>query len=446
MALDAEENAAGTGRERAMRFALLAMVFLFVFTHHRIQGQNDLSRFVAVESLVNRGVFHIDGSRLAQQKQMLRGREVYMLVDRAYNELDGHFYSSKPPVLTLILAAPAALMRALGGEFDLKGSRVFLLTWLVVGGMSACGFYAFRRRAGDMMPPPDADLVTLAALAGTMFLSYSVTMNHHTVTASLILMAFFALGMADGAARAGAGRAAAAGFMMGLAAVTDIGHGFIFSICFALYILVRMRSWRTLLFYAVGGVLPLAVHCAVQYPLWHSILPVQMLPGVGDYPHSYWVRPAAPDSWHVARSRYWLLTLFSMRGLFTLSPVLLVGAAAMAHDIGRLRTEDRGRALAALSVLGGMLFLVGYYSFRAGTNFGGSCFGFRWYIGFTPLLAFYSARGYAMWRERARFRTIFYALAAVSLMYAAIGMRHPWLLMEANGHPAVQVLRALRGI
>ena len=69
----------------------------------------------------------------------------------------------------------------------------------------------------------------------------------------------------------------------------------------------------------------------------------------------------------------------------------------------------------------------------------------RWYIGFMPLLAFYAARAYAMWREDAKFRRIFYVLGAISVIYTLVGMQDPWLLMENNAHPAVQALMLLRG-
>jgi hypothetical protein len=276
-------------------------------------------------------------------------------------------------------------------------------------------------------------------------------MNHHTFTAALVLVSFFLLGMAEASPRAKDGGAAAAGFLMGLAAVTDIGPGVAFSIGFGLYIIFYLRSLRTLLVFGFWSIGPLAVHCVVQYMTFNSILPVQLIGGTKDYPGSYWSHEVGPDTWQIPRTYYWLLTLFSARGLFVLSPILLVGAGALARDIGhvlRLRSADRtqaGRGYAALAVLFGMAFLFFYHSFIAPTNFCGSCFGFRWYIGFTPLLAFYAARGYTWCRATPGRRKVFYVLGVISVMCALVGMQGPWLLMENNPLPPVRILMLLRG-
>ncbi len=458
----------GEGRDeraRSLRFALLVLLFLFAFTHRGILGQNDLSRFVAVDSLVNRAVFHVDGSPHAHMMDRRGGQVYHAMNDLVYNRRDGHLYSSKPPVLTLLLAGVLEVFEGIGAEFSFQGRAAavptFLLTWLVIGGVSAASFYVFRRKAGDLLEGIEADIATVLTLGGTLFLTYSTTMNHHTFTAALILISFFLLGMAEGSPKVSLPKAAAAGFLMGLATVVDIGHGFIFAIMFGLYIVLYLRSLPVLVLFGLGSIPPLAVHCVVQYSLWGSILPVQMIGGTKDYAGAYWKAPIGPDAWDISRCKYWLLTLFSGRGLFVVSPILLVGAAGLARQIadGRKGEADRagrrrfmarpdpraGRAYAALTVLFGILFLVVYYSFFAPTNFAGACFGFRWYIGFTPLVAYYAVTYFARFRRSPRVRTIFYVLGLVSLLFALIGLQSPWRLMENNLHPAVRFLMLLRG-
>ncbi len=239
---------------------------------------------------------------------------------------------------------------------------------------------------------------------------------------------------------------------MGLATVVDVGPGFIFSVFFALYIIFYLHSLFGLACFGLASLPPLGLHCLVQYETFGTILPVQMLAGAKDYAGSYWHAPLEPDSWVIPRARYWLLTLASMRGLFILSPILLVGLAGLIDQIGEQTPGEPaapGRAprpaYGALTVLAAVAFLFVYYSFIAETNFCGSCFGMRWYIGFMPLLAFYAARHYALRRGEPRFRKVFYLLGLISVAYALIGMQAPWVLMEENPHPAVQCLRILRG-
>jgi hypothetical protein len=205
--------------------------------------------------------------------------------------------------------------------------------------------------------------------------------------------------------------------------------------------------------FGVGSILPLAAHCAVQQALWGTILPVQMIGGAGDYPHSYWNAPVGPDTWAVASWKYWVLTLFSTRGLFVLSPILLVGAAELIEDVKaalkagwrRAAGASAGRGYAALTVLFAMVLLIGYYGFLGPRSFGGSCYGFRWYIGFMPLLGWYAAAAFVRRGGEERFRRLFFLFGLISLMFALIGLREPWTLMENNPHPVIQALSILRG-
>lgn len=450
-----ENDAPSITGKNARRLGVIVLVILFIFTHRGILGQNDLSRFVAVDALVNHGVLHIDHSPWTRWMGEEDGEEYHMMNDLAYNERTGHFYSSKPPVLTLILAGVLEPLQALGAEFRFTrphdAKPTFLLTWLVIGSMSAAGFYAFRRVLEDSVPDSEAALVTILALGGTLFPAYSTTMNHHTFTAALILIAFFVLGMHRARREIPPVHAAIAGFLMGLGVTVDSGHGVVFAICFGIYLVFYTHSLPGVLAYGLGAIPPLAVHSVVQYSIWGSILPVQMLSAT-KFKGAYWSHAVGPDTWEIPRWKYWLLTLFSTRGLFTLSPILLVGVAGLAgsvretwHGLRESGGEDSGAGYVGLTVLAGIVILIYQYGFIAGTNFGGSCFGFRWYIGFTPLLSWYAARCYARNRQSRRFRRIFYVLGAISVAYALVGMQEPWLLMEANPHPAVQVLMFLRG-
>ena len=455
--LEAQRSNRPDGPSRAFQFALVLMLFLFAFTHRGIQGQNDLSRFVAIDSLINRGTWQIDESPYVQETVVRDGKR-YRVMNDMVKHPNGHFYSSKPPVLTLIGAGVLKVFQLAGGEFQFDRLHdsipTFMLTWLLVGGLSAGAFYVFRKKAGEWIEDDwEADIVTLLALGATIFLSYSTTLNNHTVAASLVLISLLSIGLAEAKDSVSGTHGAIGGFLMGLALVIDMPAGGAFGLAAGLYILFHQRSWKTLVLFGLGSLPPIALHCAIQYSIWGSVLPVQLMgEGYGHYAGSYWNQPLGPDSWDVPRYKYWLLTLFSTHGIFLTGPVLLVGVAGVAGDILGLRRKDaadddsaRGRRVAALAVAFAILLMIGYYGFFGPTNFGGSCFSFRWYIGFVPVLAFYALRCYARRRDSERFRKIFHVLGLVSLMYALIGMQAPWHLMELNGHPAVRFLMLFRG-
>jgi len=123
----------------------------------------------------------------------------------------------------------------------------------------------------------------------------------------------------------------------------------------------------------------------------------------------------------------------------------LVGRAARAMRADRADEGKAGQGYVALTVLFGVALLCAYFSLLAAANFGGWCFGFRYYVGFAPLLAFYAARAYEEHRGSLRFRILFYLLGLVSLTYALMGARYTWDRMEAIAHPVVKILRVLRG-
>lgn len=77
-----------TPRSRAATLAIVVVFTLVgsLFIHSRAYSSNDASRLAAIESLVERGTWAIDASPFAT-------------VDRI--KVGEHFYSDKPPILSL---------------------------------------------------------------------------------------------------------------------------------------------------------------------------------------------------------------------------------------------------------------------------------------------------------------------------------------------------------
>ncbi len=436
----------------AIYFGLGVLVFLFIFTHRGVQSQNDLSRFVAIGSLINRGTWQLDGAKWAQMRQE-RGGESYMMMTDVKLHPNGHFYSSKPPVLSFIGAGVSRIFQWLGAQIrfgpDSDGKPTFILTWLIVGSLSALTFYAVRRRTGTKMAEPLASVATLLALGGTLFLSYSTTFNNHTIGAALVLLGCFRAGLMEGDKNPEPRHVFFSGLMMGSALVIDVPAGGAFGLMLGLYLLFYVRSWKHFILFGLGSIPPILLHCALQYSIWGTVLPVQLMGGLGGFEGSYWQNPVGADAWVISRWKYWLLTLFSMRGLFVLSPVLLFGVAGLVDRVKEgltsgTDTECR-KAFGALTATFAIIIMIAYYSLEAPDSFGGSCYGMRWYIGFIPVLSWYAIDYFASHKSDEKVRRLFYLLGLISLTYALIGMQDPWLQMELNPHPAVQILQFIRG-
>ncbi|MBS3763016.1 MAG: hypothetical protein KGZ25_06905 [Planctomycetes bacterium] len=456
MGTNGKEESRGVGIEHARRLALFVLLFLFVFTHRGILGQNDLSRFVAVDSIVNRGVFYIDDSGYLQQPSEMGKDGSLFLHNIAYNRQNGHCYTTKSPVLTVLLAGVLNIFRLLGAEFSFQGYRAaiptFVLTWLLIGSLTSLAVYFFRRNVTPWVSGLEADLVVVLSLGGTIYLSYSTTMNHHTFAASLIFISFFILRMPEACVGISPARAATAGLLMSLATVVGWADGLAFSLAFGLYLIFYVRAWRSIAAYCLGAIPLLALHCALQYPIWHTVVPFELIGATGHHAGPYLELSLRQFTWAIPRYKYWLLTLISTQGLFVLSPIVLIGVAGIGdavrgswHGWREGERSDASRGHVALTVVFGIILLVSYYSFFSRRDLGGACFGFRQYIGFIPLLSYYAVSYYSRHRDETYFQAFFYLCGIISLMYALIGMQKPWTLMENNMHPAVQALLRIRG-
>lgn len=241
---------------------------------------------------------------------------------------DGHFHPNKPPG-TSFLGIPAYFF--LYHIEELKGVdqdhwwTLTLNAWLTsvfsVGLVSALGVVFFFRLCGDLFPGrTSASLfATLVFGFGTTFLPFATIFFDHNLTASLLIMAFYA---------ARRKWFVSAGVCAGIGAVTNylaaIPGGMI-----ALYLLLRMdrKDWRAVLHFSLG-VLPcllvllaynkaafgsfLSLNTNFQNPVFKDVTPAFL--GMFGFP-----------SWFSAV----VVTVTPWRGLFWLCPVLILSVAAL---------------------------------------------------------------------------------------------------------------------
>ena len=404
---------------------LSTLAFLAPLVHRRVFGAgNDASRFAQIEALVDQDRTSIEASRYG------------WTVDRV--TIDGHDYSNKPPLLALAGALVyAAIARITGLGFGAnEAAVVYLLNLLLVAAPTAwlvARFHCTLRRrwggaAGALAPDAPAPgasagpiaasgdrtlaLVTTALAAGTILTSFSTTLNNHTVTAALLFAACEA---------AWSGGAIAAGAFAALAFCVDTVPGLVFAPALGAMVHAargRRGLGRYLGALAAGAVLFLAADLYV----YGNPLPAKMIPGAVDF--SSRMAPSVagvllPSSWS-----YPLSALFGWHGFFTVSPVLLFGAAGMArslradHPIPRRFTLLLAAACAVL--IAGHVLLVGSY--------GGWSYGFRYLIPIVPVLLFYAPAVMGPLGRR-----VFVPILAVSILFALLGAYNPWPPVDEPG-------------
>ena len=392
-------------------------------THARVfSAGNDASRWAQVESLIDYGSASIEPSRF------------HGTVDRV--AIGGREYSNKPPLLALAGAALYAPLEAATGwrlGDPVTGGRViWLLTVLLVGLPGALTVALFDRGLGrgagerEEPAPPWRTLLTVALAAGTLLLTFGVTFDSHVPAACLLLVAALA---------ARGGRPLASGLATGAAGALDLlpGFGMAPFLAWALAAPAAGRRGRLLRF-ALGVAAGLVLLAASDFAITGWPLPTKLVPGAVDV-----AAAAGPSVAGVVLPQdplYPLEILFGWHGLFTVSPVLLFGAAGL---LLRVRSRppqdstDAGRRTFWVALGLGILAQIGGHALVAG-SYGGWSYGFRYLVPVQPLLmlaapaalAAGSGRSSRSSRSRSWTRALFAAVLPVSILFAALGAYHPW--------------------
>ncbi|HZM71652.1 MAG TPA: hypothetical protein VFB95_14925 [Candidatus Cryosericum sp.] len=417
-----EGPAAGRFRRSFWLLLLLTLAGLAPLVHaHVFQAGNDASRFAQIEALVDFGEGPIDDTRYR------------WTVDRVI--IGSRVYSNKPPLLSLLGAVVYLGIRTVTGLTFARNEAavIYLLNlllaalptaWLVARfhGTLVSLWSAHGNEGGGPGIARSAALVTAALAAGTILTSFSTVLNNHTIAAACLFAA---------CAAAWSGGALAAGAWIALTACIDQVPGLVFAP--ALAVMVRdLGGRRGLVRYlgalAAGGLVFVVANLLVTGSPW----PPKMVPGASDF--SSGMAPSVagvllPKDW-----TYPLAALFGWHGFFSVSPVLLFGAAGMVRaartgvPLRRLWVVLLGAACAVM--IAGHALFVGSY--------GGWSYGFRYLIPIVPVLLFFAPGVLG-----AKGRWIFVPILLISCFTALLGAYHPWPPghePETGRHPVASVV------
>lgn len=393
---------------------LVSLGILAIFTHKTVfLAGNDASRFAQIESLVDYHHPTINESRYN------------WTIDRV--TIDGKDFSNKPPFFSIVGAGLYTILRTVLGLSFAGHERlvVYLLTLLMVGLSTAwlvTKYYVAIQK--HFQPTRKVRYLATAALGlGTILTSFSVTLNNHTVAAAFLFAAFCAV-IEE--------KVVKAGILASIAFCIDPAPGGIFLAVFAVMVL-HSRTQGSFVRYLVSASLAPALFCASNWAIIGSILPVKMIPGGLDYSGQI-ARNLAnvllPDDW-----LYPLKCLFGWHGLFTVSPVLLLGVYGFIKQLrtgaalGRPQTRWLGAGIAATILL--HIVFVGSY--------GGWSYGFRYLIPIIPLCLFFLPQVIRELRP-----SLFAALLTISILFAFIGVYHPWppgYEQETGKDPVVSLVK-----
>jgi hypothetical protein len=358
---------------------------------------NDGSRLASVEALVERGTFRIDGTTFLEGAPGAYEANNPLLAKGTLDKLliDGHWYSDKPPLVSVPLAGAYRTLMACGAPAPSEAPGAF--AWVVCVLLSGIGFaisvgcaWVLGARAG-LEPKWRAIWLGAFALA-TVLPAYTRSANNHI--AQLGAVAAVCVLLCRIADRTAAGRSAwgsllAAGFVTGFAYNLDFGLGPPLVCAVLLAVALRTRSAAAVLVCGIG-LLPcvLAGH-AINFAIGGDWLkPLNMHREYLSWPGS----PFDTTMTGVMRDRYFaqflytLDLLFGKKGFLTHNPPLLLAVTSGAWWLLRAKNEPRpqgsGNYRVELLALAGWCVAAWLMYGVLSKNHGGACVSVRWFVPF----------------------------------------------------------------
>ena len=291
------------------------------------------------------------------------------------SQKDGRLYPSKAPLLSFAAVPVYAALKLIGGGHRYAVPELAQVYWsrlLIVVLPSLLALLLLRRFLGAYVAQPLADAVTAVYALGTLGFSYSLLFLSHQPTAVLLWVAFYALW------RCARGEWRERGYLVaGLASGGAVASEYTGALGVGVLVLYGVLTWalradlaprerwvrvgRALGLAALGALPPVAALMAYHTACYGHPFETGYVnlndPGYQGWHLGGFLGIRTPDP------RAFALSFFSpLRGLYTLSPVLLVAL----FGLRRLRRDGpERRALFWLSVT----MLVGYAYFTSSFSY-----------------------------------------------------------------------------
>ena len=368
--------------------ASLAVITAGVLSGQPLQSANDRSRWSTVWSLVERGTYQID-----EIDQQPNWSTIDKVRHRHSEDEPWHFYSSKPPLLSTMVAGLYWGERLIFGRGLFHDTvfvtRVLLLLVNVIP--MALALFAFRRSLRLLDVPPAAfRFLLLAAGLGSMLNPFLTTLNNHTPAAACLLLcvaAMIRLNRTLPERRTGRDFVLI-GFTAALTACFELPAA-LFGIITFLYVL-KTDAARTFKWYVPAALIPLAAFFITNWIATGGVKPFYAYYGTEKYVYvhegipSYWSNPQDLDANQETPLVYLFHCLLGHHGVLSLTPVYLLTIAGWWMGI----FKPDWRPLRFVLVTGWALTLVVltfYLTRTQNYNYGGNSSSLRWMLWMVPL-------------------------------------------------------------
>lgn len=412
-------------RDRTV-LTLAAAIIALVSARPDAGGWNDGSRLAAVECLVDHRTFAIDDSVFVNVPLDCQPYEPGDPANRTGTldklSIDGHFYSDKSPVPTVLMAVGYKVIQTITGLFARESPRWFC--WLMTAITSGLAYVLATRgmhRIGCAvgLPRRTCLLWVISFAVGTVALAYSRTVNNH-----ILLLGVFATLLAEMMDFTAAnGRLWLIGALAGLGYIIDLGIGPVLLVGVMVWLAFRGRSLRGLTWFAVGALPWFALHHALNFSIAGTIGPANANPEYLNWPGSPFNSANMTGHWQHQNLRdfavYSLELLFGQKGFVSHNQMLILAFMAIPVLL-RLKLREQPELICGLLWSAGTF---GAYA-AASNNYSGLCVSVRWFV---PLLAPAFLAIALLLRERPRLTMDFLILSAFGVVWSSIAWSGgPW--------------------
>lgn len=351
-------------------FATLVLL-IFTFTRTR-NTTNTRSRIITVERLVEKGTMaHVAPGDTTPFE---------LSIDAAM--VEGKIYSSKPPNYPFVMAAQAWVMRQLTGLTFYPHRKDYIRMLTIVNQVLPYTFMLLLLLLFTRYYTTDRFtliFILLMASVGSLVYGYAVTINNHTPAAIGFFVAFFLAWLILQQGRTTWWYYALFGLIASYSATIDLPG---VAIAGVLWLLLLRHSWKGALIASLVALIPIATTLGTYYAITGTVKPFYMQFELYKYAGSYWNEPEALDARVVPKWQYAFHNLFGHNGLFSLTPVLLIGLWGYLWAIPKRKWEV---SHLLLWIAPALVMILLFVIFRTG-NYGGFCVGSRWLIIVMPFL------------------------------------------------------------
>ncbi|WP_020469030.1 hypothetical protein [Zavarzinella formosa] len=375
---------------------IVPMVLALVSAKPYAGSWNDGSRLAAIESLGDRGTFAIDESVFVRVPEELidQGTPPFNPTDPLllrYGTLDklfiaGHFYSDKPPVVSILLAGEYRLWRLAGGPSFAERPDI-VVYWMTVftSGLAyavAVWCWAILARLRGW-PRPIRLTLLLGFSLGSIAIPYIEYVNSHEMylgVMSAIILQMERIRRAVATNGRVIGKLLVLGTLGGLGYNLDPGLAPGLALAVFGWVVYRVRRWHPTLLFVMATLPWVTAHHVLNHEIGGKwITPANAVPEYFNYPGSPFTETTITGFWRHTPQRFALYLvdlLFGKQGFLTHNLPLMLAVFCVPRMIWR-------RTLTAEQAAGLVFAGLGYLSYAIlSKNHGGACCSVRWFVPF----------------------------------------------------------------